>query len=186
MESLLKWKNAPWRLHFCTSHQGKPLYNHAREAFKTVPSTTTREVFEKCQERHVSSVPSILEGHALHLLHDITFASRLESDFDDEASNDNARNLSRLAIGAAMRAVNANKNKNKLPGRGEGSGQNKTLQELIGDIGKEAAEAGKMDIALIYLYDQARVIRLVVELALRMLPPLLTRRTQPLSLAVPT
>ena len=143
MESLLKWKNAPWRLHFCTSHQGKPLYSHPRHAFTTVSASSARETFQRCEEQQTSSVPSILESHSLHILNDITFASRLETDFDaDESSNDTARNLSRLAIGAAMRAANANKGKNKMSNGEGGSGQLKSLQELIGNINKEAEDTG--------------------------------------------
>lgn len=141
MESLLKWKNAPWRLHFCTSHQGKPLYGHPLQGFTTVAAASTRETFQRCEEQHISSVPSVLESHSLHILNDITFASRLETELDvDESSSETARNLSRLAIGAAMRAANANKGKSKMASSEGGSGQLKSLQELIGNINKEAED----------------------------------------------
>lgn len=137
MEKLQMWKTSPWKLPFCCN--GQPAKNiYHKKDFQTLGNmssiSSTKEMFDECRNASIFVEPTVLERHALDLIKDSIYASRLQGDVDDDKKRlAMLQGLVRNAISLAKQADSSSSS----------SSSSQSLQSLITTVNSDGSATKK-------------------------------------------
>ena len=151
-QSLVAWKNAPWKLPIALSHR-PTLRPNGSQRFRTAAfpfnakDTRTSDIFKVCAESKLYLESSVIERNTAGIVSDAIEAARLESDLHamegaDELGGSGGKNDVKNAVKAAMAKL--------MKGAGGGAGGSRGAQKydedgnLIPDSGN-AADGSTVD-----------------------------------------